>query len=95
MMLSLTFAKTIISFVSSKVDLKEFVRLSELPYTFCVVDGHHSIVDISNTLSERFIVALSIDDRGVAEKLTDFHNELWEAGEFDSVLNRLNSLVPN
>jgi len=92
MMLSLTFTKAIVNFTSNKVDLKDFVRVVDLPYTFCVVDGHLSIIDVSNTINETFIVALSIDDRGVSEKLTDFYEKLWKAGESNSAFGILNSL---
>lgn len=91
-MVSLTFTKTIINFASSKVDLKEFVKFVDLPYTFCVVDGHHNIIELSNTLNDSFIVALSIDDRGVSERLTKFFDMLWKAGETNSALNVLGSI---
>lgn len=89
---SLTFTKALINFASNKVNIKDTVRFVDLPYTFCVVDGHRNLIEISNTLNERFIVALSIDDRGYGEKLTDFYNALWEAGEFQSAIEALNSL---
>ncbi|MBA7640213.1 hypothetical protein ES703_47878 [subsurface metagenome] len=91
MMLSVTFAKTLIDFASNTVELKNTVRFAELPYTFCIVDGHHNIIEISDTLNEGFIVALLIDDRGVGERLTKFHNTLWEAGEFHSAIEGFNS----
>jgi len=92
MMLSVTFAKTIINFASNKVNLRDFVRFVDLPYTFCVVDGHLNIIEFSNTLNESFIAALSIDDRGVGEKLTKFFETFWKAGEFNSALNIVNSI---
>ncbi|MCW3988637.1 MAG: hypothetical protein NWE88_01020 [Candidatus Bathyarchaeota archaeon] len=94
MMLSLTFAKTIINFASDKVNLEEFVRFTDVPYTFCVVDGHLSIIEFSNPLNEGFIVALSIDDGTIGERLTKFFEMIWEAGEFNSALKILNSLNP-
>jgi len=95
MMLSVTFAKAVINFASDTVELKNTVRFADIPYTFCVVDGHHNIIEFSNTLNERFIVALSIDDRVVSEKLTDFFETLWKAGESNSALEVINSLSPN
>lgn len=95
MMLSVPFTKAIFNFASNTVDLKEFVRFVDLPYTFCVVDGCRSIMEISNTFNERFMVALSIDDKGVGEKLTDFYEMLWEAGEFNLALKILSSLKSN
>jgi len=92
MMLSLTFAKTIINFASNKVELKEFVRFTEIPYTFCVVDGHLNIIEFSNPLNENFIVALSIDDRNISEKLTKFFEMIWEEGEVNQSLEFLDSL---
>jgi len=92
MMLSLTFAKTLINFASNEMNLKEFVRFIDLPYTFCVMDGHHSIIEVSNTSNESFIVAISIDNRDVGEKLTKFFEMLWNTGEFDDALNFVNSI---
>ncbi|MBU0847200.1 phospholipase D family protein [Patescibacteria group bacterium] len=84
-MLSITFAKTIINFLTNNVNLKDFLRFIELPYTFCVMDGQRSIIEISNPNNEIFIVALLIDDRGIAEKFTEFYETLWNAGEFQSI----------
>ena len=81
MMLSPILTKEIINFASRTVDLKDTVRVSDLPYTFCVVDGHRSIIESSNPIEESFIVAMSIDDRDVGEKLTKFFETLWKAGE--------------
>ncbi len=81
MMLSIKFTKELINFASNTVELKNLVRFADIPYTFCVVDGHHSIIESSNPLEEIFIVAMSIDDRGVGEKLTKFFETLWKAGE--------------
>jgi len=91
-MLSVTFAKTVLSYASNTVEVKNTVRFADLPYTFCVVDGHHNIIEVSNTLNERFIVALLIDDRVIGEKLTEFHNTLWKAGEFHSAVEAINHL---
>jgi predicted transcriptional regulator len=90
MMLSLTFSKTLIDFASNIEELKKTVRFTEIPYTFCVVDGHHNIIEISDNFNENFIVALSIDDKDVASKLTKLHNTLWEAGEFQSAVEGFN-----
>lgn len=94
MMLSLTFAKTIINFTSNKVNIREFMKFVDLPYTFCVVDGHRNIIELSNTFNETFIVALSIDDRGVGGKLTEFFEMFWEEGEFQPVLEAINTIKP-
>ena len=95
MMFSLSFTKALINFASSTRDLKDVVRFAELPYTFCVVDGHRSIIEITDTLKEGFIVALLIDDRVVGERVTEFHNTLWETGESQSALKALNSIKSN
>jgi len=89
MMLSVTFAKNLINFASNTEDLKNTVRFADLPYTFCVVDGHLNIIEFSNPLNDIFIVALSIDDRIIGERLTEFYNTLWEVGEFHSAIEAL------
>ena len=85
-MLSVTFAKILIDFASNIVELKNTVRFVDLPYTYCVVDGHHSIIEFSNPLNERFIVAISIDNPVVGENLTKLFEMLWESGEFHSAI---------
>jgi len=95
MMLSLTFAKTIINFTSSKVNLQDFVRFADLPYSFCIVDRHRSLIELSNPLNDSFIAAISIEDRNVGEKLTKFHEILWEKGESHSAFKFLDSINSN
>ena len=95
MILSLSFTKTVINSYSKKVDVKDIVRIAEIPYSFCIVDGHRMIIDIPNTIDERFIVALSINDRVICEMFTDYYNALWEAGEYKSAIEALNSLRSN
>jgi len=95
MMLSLSFTKAILNFSTSTVNLKEVLRIAELPYTFCSVDGHRSIIAFSDTLNDSFIVASSIDDRVIGERLTKFFEMIWETGEFHSALEALNALRSN
>ncbi len=88
-MLSVTFAKILIDFASNTAELKDTVRFAEIPYTFCIVDGHHCIIEFSNPLNENFIVALSIDNRSVGENLTKLFEMFWDAGEFHSAIEGL------
>jgi len=92
MMLSLTFAKTVLTFVSDIGELKNTVRFAELPYSFCIVDGHRNIIEISDTIDDRFLAAFSVDDRGVGETATKFYEKLWKAGEIHSALEAFKSL---
>ena len=89
-MLSVSFTKAIINFASNTVNLRETVRFADLPYTFCVMDGHCNLIEISNILNESFIVALSLDDRVVGEKLTKLYETFWNAGESQSAIDALN-----
>ncbi len=89
-MLSVTFAKILIDFASNTAELKYTVRFADLPYTFCVVDGHLNLIEFSNPLNEGFIVALSIDDRGIGDKFTKLFEMFWEASEFHSAIDGLN-----
>jgi len=95
MILSLSFTKTIINFYSNKVDVKDIVRIAEIPYSFCIVDGHRIIIDIPNAINDCFIVALSINDRVICDMFTDYYNAIWEAGESQSAIEALNSLRSN
>jgi len=92
MILSVTFTKSLINFASKTVDIKDVVRFADIPYTFCVVDGHRSIIEFSDALNDSFIAALSVDDRDVGEKLTKFYEKLWQVGESQSTLKVLDSL---
>jgi len=92
MILSPAFTMAIINSTSNAVKLGELARVADLPYSFCVVDGHSSVIEIINNVNERFIVALSINDRDVGEKLTDYYEMIWKAGELHSALKVLNSI---
>jgi len=82
--LSPAFTLTIIKSVSDATKIGELSRVLDLPYSFCVVDGQRSIIEISNIVDEKFIAALLIDNRGVAEKLTEFYESLWKEGDLNS-----------
>ena len=90
MMLSPTFAKVLINFMSKEVDLEDFVRVVDLPYSFFVVDGCHNLIIISD-IKNKFIASFIIDDRDVGEKLTDFFENLWKDGDVHPALNFVNS----
>lgn len=92
MMLSLRFSKVLINVFTNFVNLEDFVRFTELDFSFCVVDGHRSMVIISNLVHEKYVVAFSIDDRGVAKRLADLYEELWEMGDSNPALKFLSSL---
>ncbi len=91
-LLSITFTKALINFASNIVELKDVIRFANVPYTFCVVDGCHSIIEFTNPLNDSFIIALSIDDRDVAEKLTKLYEMLWDTGEVHSTIKVLDAL---
>jgi len=95
MMLSPAFTMAIIKNASDAVKLGELAKIVDVPYSFCVVDGHRIIVEFSDALNDSFILALSFDDRDVGEKLTKFYEKLWEAGNVDTAIESLNSLKPS
>ena len=84
MILSPAFTLTIIKSVSDVTKLGELSRVLDLPYSFCIVDGQRSIIEISNIVDEKFIAALLVDNRGIAEKLTEFYESLWKVGDINS-----------
>ncbi len=92
MMLSITFTKAIIDFTSRKVKMSDFVKFVDLPYTFGVMDGKHSILDVYNRIDDNLIVGLSLDDKHVSEKLTKFFDVLWNVGEHQTATKILDSL---
>ncbi len=91
LMLSPKITMALMKIVSNSTELGDIARITDIPYSFCVVDGHHSIIEIFDTHNEGFIVALSSDDQGVIEKLTNIFETLWKAGEIPSTLSFLNS----
>ena len=95
MILSPTFTIAILKNVSEAVKLGELAKIVDVPYSFCVVDGHRIIIEFSDALNDNFILALSFDDRDVAENLTSFFEKLWEAGNVDPAIKSLNSLKPS
>jgi len=94
-MLSLTFAKVIINFASNTMNLKDTVRFADIPYTFCVVDGNRTLIEMSDTLNENFIIAISFNDKVVGARLTKFFETLWKGGEIQSANETLNSINPS
>ena len=92
MMLSLSFTKSIINFFSNSVDLKDFCRFVNIPYTFCIVDGHLNLIEISNITDGSFMLGFSVDDKDFGKKLTDFFETFWDLGESDTGLKFVDSI---
>ena len=89
---STTIMKRIIKLTS--MDIKEFVRFSDLPYSLCVVDGHLNLIIIPNIANENIIVAFLIDDKDLGEKLTESFEEFWKIGDYHPAFKFLDSLKP-
>ena len=90
-MLSPKVTMALMKIVSNSTDLREIARITDIPYSFCVVDGHHSVIEIFDNLNEGFIVALSSDDQDIIKKLTNIFETLWKTGEIPATLSFLNS----
>jgi len=90
MILSPKFAKAMMSFPSLSTDMSENARVTDIPYSFIVVDGHLSLIEISNA-QVSFIAAFHVKDRGLGKKLTNLFETLWKAGESYSPLKFLSS----
>ncbi len=91
MILSPKFTKALMKLASNSTDMNEIARISVLPYSFCVVDGHINIIELSNAPAVSFIAAFHVKNRGLGEKLTDLFETLWKAGEVHSTLKILSS----
>ena len=92
MMLSPAFTRAVINFASKAENLNEVVRIVDLDYSFCVVDGHHIILKVSDAFKGDFLAAFSVNDWKMGKRLTDSYEELWENGESHKVVKFLSSL---
>jgi len=92
MILSPSFAKSLINFASNSVDIENFMRIIDIPFSFCVVDGYLNILEFPNPIKEEFIVAIAIDDKKIGEKLTQLFEDFWELGKNSDALNFLSML---
>ena len=92
MMLSPSFAMAVINFASKAENLSEMVRIVDLNYSFCVVDGHRSILKVCDIANGDFLVAFSVNDQKMSKKLTESHEELWKKGDSHTIINFFSSL---
>lgn len=92
MMLSISFTKSLMTFFSNSMDLKDLCRFVDIPYTFCIVDGHLILIEISTIIDGSFMIAFSFDDKDVGKKLTDLFETLWDLGESNTGLKFLDNL---
>jgi len=92
MMLSPVFAMAVINFASKAEELNEMVRIVDLDYSFCVVDGHRIILKVSDAAKGDFLAAFSVNDWKIGKRLTDSYEELWKNGEVHTALKFLSSL---
>lgn len=92
MMLSPDFMKIMIRLLSKEIDLENFVRVADLTYSFCVIDGHRSLFEFYNPLREGFIAAFTLEDAKVGKNLEDLFEQFWKLGKSDELLKFLKSL---
>ncbi len=91
MILSPKFTKAIMKIVSNSTDMSEIARIIDIPYSFCVVDGHINMIEISNAPNVSFITAFYVKNSALGKKLTNLFEKLWKAGEIHSTLKLLSS----
>jgi len=91
MILSPKFTKALMSLASNSTDMSDLARITDLPYSFCVVDGHINIIEISNDPNVSFIVAFHVKNSGLGKKLTNLFEKLWKVGEIHSTFKLLSS----
>jgi len=89
LMLSPKFTMAVMNLATNDMNMEDIARITDLPYSFCIVDGHLNIIEVSDRLNTSFIVALQLKDRGIGEKLLDLFEKLWDAGEAPSMLGFL------
>ena len=92
MILSPSFAKSLINFASNSVDIENFMRIIDIPYSFCVVDGYLNILEFPNPIKKEFIAAIAINDKKIGEKLTQVFEDFWKLGKNSEALNFLSML---
>ena len=92
MMLSPAFTMAVVNFASNAEDLSEIIRIADLEYSFCVVDGHRIILKVPDTARGEFVAAFSVNDQKMGKRLTDSHEELWKNGKSHTVIKFLSSL---
>jgi len=56
------------------------VKYVNLPYSFLVIDGEYSMVEVSTPLSRNFSFAFLFHNKKISERLSQCFSELWEKG---------------
>jgi len=92
MMLSPKFAMAMMTIASKSTDFSEIARVTDIPYSFCVVDGRINMIEISSAHNASFIAAFHVKNSDLGEKLTNLFETLWKAGDIHSTLKLLSSL---
>jgi len=91
MMLSPKLTMAMINLASNPIDMNEIARVTDIPFSFCVVDGHINVIEISNAPNVSFITAFHVKNSGIGKKLTNLFETLWKAGEIHPFLKLLSS----
>jgi len=65
------------------------IRYIKLPYTFLIVDGKYSMVEVPTPLEKRFSLAFFFHDKKLSQKLLKSFNKLWKKGSDVDVLGQI------
>jgi len=84
----LTHPKTL-KFIFQFVNSPELqLRYIKLPYTFIVVDGRYSMVEVAKPYTKAFSLAFFFHNKRLSERLLESFETLWERGSEIKILSR-------
>jgi len=64
------------------------IKYASLPYSFLVIDGEYSMVEVAKPLGKTFSLAFIFHNKRLSERLSESFKELWERGVEINLLNQ-------
>lgn len=72
------------TFLSGKIN----VRSAKFPFSFCVVDEEHAIIELPNPLTNTFYMGFCFKDAGISKNLIETFEALYKNGVENSIVSQ-------
>lgn len=79
MMFNQKMVKTFYSLLKS-LEIK-YKAIEDLPYTFVIVDGKHSMFEVRKPFTSQFLMAFFFEDEALSTRLIECFEIIWDAAE--------------
>ena len=83
----------IIKLYTTFFDKKIHVKLADFPFSFCVIDEKHVIIELPNPLNNSFYLGFSLENEALSRNLIETFEALSKEGKEHPIINQFKNKI--